>query len=77
MAPGIRRGNHHSPRRFSGYFMTHHIDDVQINRVHSGAICKEIGDRLRISLAGEGDHLPPALRLLMEQLAKTEAAGRA
>lgn len=57
--------------------MTNHIDDVQISRAHSGAICKEVGDRLRISLTGADEDLPPALRSLMEQLAKTEAAGRA
>jgi hypothetical protein len=61
---------------FQDIAMTNHIDDVQINRAHSGAICKEIGDRLRISLT-TGEDLPPALRSLMEQLAKTEAAGRA
>jgi hypothetical protein len=53
--------------------MTNHIDDVQINRVHSGAICKEIGDRLRDSLTGERGDPPPALRLLMERLAKTSS----
>jgi hypothetical protein len=57
--------------------MTQNIDDVQIDRVHSGAICKEIGDRLRISLTGAGGDPPPALRILMEELAKTEVAGRA
>jgi hypothetical protein len=24
--------------------------DVQINRIHSGAVCKEIGDRLSVAL---------------------------
>jgi hypothetical protein len=57
--------------------MTHRIDDVHINRAHSDAICQEIGDRLRISLTGTGEDPSPALRSLMEQLAKTEAAGRA
>jgi hypothetical protein len=57
--------------------MTHPMDGVQIDRVHSGAICREIGDRLRTSLIRTGGDLPPALRLLMEQLAETEAAGRA
>jgi hypothetical protein len=57
--------------------MTHPMDDVQIDRAHSGAICREIGDRLRTSLSRAGEDLPPALRLLMEQLAETEAAGRA
>jgi hypothetical protein len=57
--------------------MTHNIDDVQIDRVHSGAICKEIGDRLRICLTGAGVDPPPALRILMGELAKTEVAGRA
>lgn len=57
--------------------MTNNIDDVQIDRVHSGAICKEIGDRLRIFLTGAGGDPPPALRILMHELAKTEVAGRA
>jgi hypothetical protein len=60
-----------------GSFMTNHVYDVQIDRAHSVAICKEIGDRLRVSLVAERDHLPPGLSLLLEQLAKAEAAGTA
>jgi hypothetical protein len=54
--------------------MTSDIRDVQINRGDSGAICEEIGDRLRISLGGEGDRLPLGLRLLIDRLAKAEIA---
>lgn len=52
--------------------MTSNIRDVQINRVHSGAICQEIGDRIRISLGG-GSDLPPGLRTLINRLAKAES----
>jgi hypothetical protein len=54
-------------------FMTHRIDDVQIDRAHGGAICQEIGERLRISMGEEGDLSPP-LRLMIKRLAKTEVA---
>jgi hypothetical protein len=47
--------------------------DVQINRIHSGAVCKEIGDRLSLELGPHSIKLPPHLLELMEQLAKAEA----
>jgi len=41
---------------------------VQINRVHSGAICTEIGERLSAALAGNPNQLPPNLLGLTELL---------
>jgi hypothetical protein len=55
--------------------MANHVHDVQIDRAHSVAICKEIGDRLRGSLVAEREQLPPELSLLLQQLAKAEVAG--
>ena len=41
---------------------------VHINRVHSGAICTEIGERLHAALAGNPNRLPPHLLGLTELL---------
>jgi hypothetical protein len=49
--------------------MTHCIDDVQIDRAHSFAICREIGERLGMSLQAEQGPLPPRLSSLMQRLA--------
>ena len=46
--------------------------NVQINRIHSGAVCKEIGERLSVALGPQSNELPPCLLALMEQLAKAE-----
>lgn len=45
---------------------------VQIDRVHSGAICTEIGERLRIALAGTPDPLPSRLLNLLERFDSVE-----
>ena len=45
-------------------------NDVQVNRVHTGAICKEMGERLSIALGPQSIELPPRLLALIEQLAK-------
>jgi hypothetical protein len=42
--------------------------NVQIDRTHSRAICNEIGERLRISLAGEFPELSPQMQRQMDQL---------
>jgi len=48
---------------------------LQIDAVHTRAICDEIGDRLRDVLRCQVSHeLPPRLQYLMEQLAKADAA---
>ena len=31
---------------------------VQIDQIHTGAICKEIGERLRVTLTGNPKQLP-------------------
>lgn len=46
---------------------------LQIDAVHTRAICDEIGDRLRDVLRCQVSHeLPPRLQDLMEQLAKAD-----
>jgi hypothetical protein len=42
--------------------------ECQISRVHSSALCTEIGERLRISLGQRQVDMPPNLLLLVEQL---------
>jgi predicted kinase len=49
-----------------------HQSDVQINRIHSGAICEEIGERLSARLGPQSNELPARLLALMEQLAKVD-----
>ncbi len=46
-----------------------HFNDVHIDRVHSAAIRREVGDRLRIAL--DAERLPPMPRLqsLLDRLA--------
>jgi hypothetical protein len=50
---------------------------VQIDRVHSGAICTEIGEQLRISLAGTPNPLPSRLLSLMQRLDGVERGNAA
>ena len=45
---------------------------IQIDRVHSGAICTEIGERLRIALAGTPNPLPLRLLSLLERFDSAE-----
>jgi hypothetical protein len=45
-------------------------NDVQINPVHSGAICKEIGEGLSVALGPQSIELPPRLLSLMKRLAQ-------
>ena len=46
--------------------------DVQINRIHSGAICDEIGERLSAALGPQSDELPAPLLTLVDELVKVE-----
>ena len=46
--------------------------DVQINRIHSGAICDEIGERLSAALGPQSDELPAPLLALVDELVKIE-----
>jgi hypothetical protein len=48
---------------------------VQIDRVNSGAICTEIGERLRATLTGNPNQLPPYLLRLTEQFDGVECGG--
>ena len=45
-------------------------NDVQINRVHSGAVCKEMGERLSVALGPQSSELQPRLLSLMKRLAQ-------
>jgi hypothetical protein len=53
-----------------------HQNDVQITRVHSGAICEEIGERLSAALGPQSNVLSPRLLALIKQLAKVEPRER-
>lgn len=44
-----------------------------INRIHSGAICNEIGERLSAALGPQSNELPARLQALIDELAKVEA----
>jgi hypothetical protein len=44
-------------------------NDSQIEHDSSVAICEEIGDRLRMSLAGEPSALPEQMTMLIDQMA--------
>jgi hypothetical protein len=43
-------------------------DDARLCHVHSLALCTEIGERLRTSLARPSVALPPSLRTLMMRM---------
>jgi len=45
-------------------------NDVQINRVHTGAVCKEMGERLSVALGPQSIELQPCLLSLMKQLSE-------
>jgi hypothetical protein len=47
-------------------------NDVQINRIHSGAICKEIGKELSAALGPQSGELSPRLLALIKGLAKVD-----
>ena len=48
-------------------------NDFQIDRIHNGAICKEIGERLSIALGPQSIELQPRLLSLMKQLSEGDA----
>ncbi len=54
-----------------------HLNGVQIDRIHSGAICKEVGERLRGTLTGNPGQLPTHLRGLMERFDSVERGSAA
>jgi hypothetical protein len=45
---------------------------VQFDRIHSGSVCKEIGERLSVTLGPQSQELSPSLVALIERLAKVE-----
>jgi hypothetical protein len=47
--------------------MSRNPNSVQIDRVDSGAICTEIGERLRAALTADPNRLPPYLVSLTER----------
>jgi hypothetical protein len=47
-------------------------NSVKINRIHAGAICEEIGERLRASSAGKPNRLPAHIASLTELLGLME-----
>jgi hypothetical protein len=49
-----------------------HQNDGQINRVHSSALCEEIGERLSLALSSQSIELPARLLTLIEELATIE-----
>ena len=52
------------------------LDDIQIDRVHGGAIRREIGERLRRALDAELGPAPLQLRALLEQLAAEDLGAK-
>jgi hypothetical protein len=46
--------------------------NIQIDHLHSRAICDEIADRLRYILRQEAIPLPPRLRYLLDRLADAD-----
>jgi hypothetical protein len=52
--------------------ITQDLSGVRINSVHSGAICAEIGERLRASLAATPQQWPSDLHRLTKLLDKVE-----
>lgn len=47
-------------------------NQLEIDSIHSRAICEEIGERLRIMLRPETGDLPVRLQLLIDRLADQE-----
>ena len=45
---------------------------VHLNRIHAGAICREIGEALQVKLPANSNHLPPHLRRLTERFDRVD-----
>jgi hypothetical protein len=52
-----------------------HQNDVQINCIHSGAVCDAVGETLSVTLGPQSNELPLRLAGLMKQLAMDETDG--
>jgi hypothetical protein len=48
--------------------------NVEINRIHSRAVCQAIGERLSAVLGPQSNELPASLLALMQQLARVNLA---
>jgi hypothetical protein len=61
----------------NGLFMTpRDLSGVRISSIHSGAICAEIGERLRASMAAAPQRWPSDLHKLTELLDRLETPRR-
>jgi hypothetical protein len=45
-------------------------NDIQIDRIHSGAVCEEMSDRLSVALGPQSIELPARMLALIKRLAK-------
>jgi hypothetical protein len=52
-----------------------HQNDVQINCIHSGAVCDPVGETLSVTLGPQSNELPLRVAGLMKQLAMDETDG--
>ncbi len=57
--------------------MSQDPNGVQIDRIHTGAICKEIGERLRAALRGNPNRLPLHILNLTERFDSVERGNAA
>ena len=52
--------------------ISHFPERFQNDRIHNGAVCKEIGERLSIALGSQSIELNPRLLSLMKQLSEQD-----
>jgi hypothetical protein len=57
--------------------MSQDPNGIQIDRIHTGAICKEIGERLHATLAGNPKQVPPSILGLTERFDSVERGNAA
>jgi hypothetical protein len=57
--------------------MSQDPNGVQIDRIHAGAICKEVGERLRAALTGNPNQLPLHILSLTERFDSVERGNAA
>ena len=57
--------------------MSQDPNGIQIDRIHTGAICKEIGERLRGALRGNPNRLPLHILGLTERFDSVERGNAA
>jgi hypothetical protein len=59
------------------FMMNQYPNGVQIDQTHSGAICQEIGEKLRASLTANPNRLPPRIVDLMERFDSVDRSNAA